>query len=129
MSYEFTRAAAYYSPLVGGVVDFPIKLRLHPVEGSWSSPCGTKTIHDAEVIQSLLEDGSLVEVKARAARTVPAVVAAPPAPAEPVAEPVAEPAAEIEASEEADPEVEAAPEAAAPGKTNPRKGGKGRNKA
>lgn len=59
MPYVFARAAAYYSPLAGGVVDFPIGLKLQQAEGSWVSECGTKAIHDAEVMDLFLADGSL----------------------------------------------------------------------
>lgn len=61
MSYVFVRAAAYYSPLAGGVVDFPIGLKLYQIDGSWVSEDGIKALHDTEVMERFLADGSLQE--------------------------------------------------------------------
>ena len=62
MSHVFTRSAAYWSSLVGGVVDLPVGLRLALKDGVWTSPCGTKVVHETEVIDNLLRDNTLVPV-------------------------------------------------------------------
>ena len=65
MSHVFVRTVAYYSPEVG-VVDLPIGLRMAEQDRCWISSCGTKVVHDAEVIKRFLLDGSLQELPVEA---------------------------------------------------------------